>query len=88
MNHFDYTDQGRRPTVAQIVSAWKKAGEPRVFSVAYGETFAQFEYGGEHGWCRGWQDSGNGCRGVEREKVARALNAYHAKKNSPIDDWY
>lgn len=76
--HFDYTEQGRRPTTAQIISAWKKAGKPQHFTVAYGETFAEFEHPnappcvtGPGGWC----DSGNGCRGVNRDKVIQALAA-------------
>lgn len=70
MNQFDYTNQGRRPTAAQIVKAWKDAGKPRVFSVTYGETFAEFAHIGP---C--WHDSGNGCRGVDRSKVVAALTA-------------
>jgi hypothetical protein len=67
-NHFDYTTQGRRPTAAQIVAAWRNAGRPAQFSVQYGETEAEFNYG----W-RGWDDSGNGCRGVDRLAVIKAL---------------
>lgn len=65
----DYTDQGRRPTAAQIVSAWKKAGSPPTLTVDYGETFAAFEQ--HHGR---WYDSGNGCRGVDRGAVVKALS--------------
>ena len=64
----DYTNQGRRPTAAQIVADWKKAGKPNVIEVNYGETFAVFE------WFHGrWDDSGNGCRGVDRNAVVKAL---------------
>lgn len=68
-NHFDFTAQGRRPTVAQIIAAWKKAGRPARFSVQYGETEAEFEnlYGAR------WADTGNGCRGVDRLAVVKAL---------------
>jgi len=67
---FDFTKQGRRPSAAQIISAWKKAGKPNAFSVEYGETFAAFEQ--HHGR---WIDSGNGCRGVNRGQVVTALEA-------------
>ena len=70
MNNFDFTNQGRRPSASQIVSAWKKAGRPAHFTVEYGETFAEFEYANR---IRGWDDSGNGCRGVDRGAVVRAL---------------
>lgn len=66
--HQDYTDQGRRPTASQIVAAWKRDGCPERFSVAYGETFAEFQRSGGR-----WYDSGNGCRGVQRDKVVAAL---------------
>lgn len=70
MLELDYTAQGRRPTVAQIIAAWRKAGKPAQFSVSYGETFAQFEYHAPR-----WYAHGNGCRGVERDKVEQRLNA-------------
>ncbi len=72
----DYTDQGRRPSVAQIMSDWRKAGKPKEFTVTYGETYAHFQDNGTNGpaWVRGWQADGNGCRGVERDKVQAALN--------------
>ncbi len=66
--NLDYTAQGRRPTAAQIVSDWKKGGRPNSFSVSYGETFAAFDYVGQR-----WHDSGNGCRGVQRNKVISTL---------------
>jgi hypothetical protein len=70
-DQFDFTTQGRRPTAAQIVSAWKKAKCPRRFTVVYGETYAEFElYAGR------WQDSGNGCRGVDRNAVVKALTKH------------
>jgi len=72
--HLDYTNQGRRPTAAQIVSAWKKARRPKRFTVSYGETFAEFEYVAAWGPAR-WHDSGNGCRGVDRLAVVKALTA-------------
>jgi hypothetical protein len=72
-NHFDFTAQGRRPTAAQIVACWKRAGRPDTFSVQYGETEAEFTYRGA-GSIRGWDDSGNGCRGVDRAAVVKALN--------------
>ena len=68
--NLDYTSQGRRPTAAQIVSAWKKGGCPSNFTVEYGETFAEFVKVGDR-----WQDGGNGCRGVQRDKVVAALTA-------------
>ena len=70
---FDFTKQGRRPSAAQVVKAWRDAGKPDLFTVEYGETFAEFELvpGGP---MRGWQDSGNGCRGVDRLAVVRLLD--------------
>lgn len=78
MLHLDYTAQGRRPTTAQIVSAWKKAGAPALFSVTYGETYAEFQrvYGR-------WHDSGNGCRGVQRGKVVFALQSNTIEATRP-----
>ena len=67
-HHMDYTKQGRRPSAKQIVADWKKAGRPLMFSVEYGETFAEFERINGR-----WHDSGNGCEGVKREKVVSAL---------------
>jgi hypothetical protein len=66
---FNFSWQGRRPTARQIVSAWSKAGRPAQFSVEYGETFAEFQQHGAR-----WDDSGNGCRGVDRAAVVHALN--------------
>jgi len=69
MLELDYTDQGRRPSAAQIIADWKKAGRPREFEVVYGETYAQFEAG-----LTRWHDYGNGCRGVDRDAVLKRLN--------------
>lgn len=67
----DYTKQGRRPTAAQIVAAWKNANrKPTTIIVEYGETFAEFELVGGR-----WYDSGNGQRGVDRTAVIKALRA-------------
>lgn len=66
--NLDYTRQGRRPTARQIVSDWKKGGRPVQFTVEYGETFAEFQQAGGR-----WHDSGNGCRGVQRDKVIAGL---------------
>jgi hypothetical protein len=69
--NLDYSSQGRRPSTAQIIAAWKKHGKPDHFTVEYGETFAQFQrIGHAH-----WDDSGNGCRGVDRLAVVRALQS-------------
>jgi len=75
MDSFDFSTQGRRPTVEQIIKRWKHAGKPKHFTVEYGETCAEFENPGLDGWLRGWLDSGNGCRGVDRGAVVQALNA-------------
>ena len=69
MLELDYTAQGRRPTVKQIISGWRKAGEPNEFTVTYGETFAEFV----HDEWR-WYAHGNGCRGVDRDAVLNELN--------------
>ena len=68
--HQDYTNQGRRPSAVQIVAAWKRGGRPDRFTVEYGETFAEFQLVGKR-----WDDSGNGCRGVDRLAVVKALSA-------------
>ena len=73
MHNFDFTSKNQRPTAAQIVKAWRDARKPKQFSVVYGETYAEFEYGSTHGPAR-WQDSGNGCEGVNRNKVVEALS--------------
>lgn len=69
-NHFDFTQQGRRPSATQIIARWKSSGKPEQFSVQYGETEAEFTRGTAR-----WDDSGNGCRGVDRMAVVNALNA-------------
>lgn len=66
----DFTTQGRRPSVVQIMKQWRAEGRPDNFIVKYGETFAEFT---KRGTC--WDDSGNGCRGVDRSAVVKALNA-------------
>lgn len=68
---FDYTQQGRRPSARQIIADWRKAGRPDAFSVTYGETEAEFA----RAYGQRWHDSGNGCRGVRRSEVIRALEA-------------
>lgn len=70
----DYTNQGRRPSVAQIISDWKKADQPTEFSVTYGETYAHFEFAAAWGPIS-WQADGNGCSGVQRDKVQAKLNS-------------
>lgn len=65
----DYTDQGRRPSTRQIITDWKKLGKPRELHVAYGETDAVFTYYGGR-----FHDYGNGCSGVKRDQVVKALN--------------
>lgn len=76
--HQDYTSQGRRPTTAQIIANWKKGGRPTSFTVAYGETFAEFD---KH--MGRWYDSGNGCRGVQRDKVIAALTSETEDNSQP-----
>ena len=75
--NLDYTEQGRRPSAAQIVSDWKKGGRPHSLTVEYGETFARFEMFKrfDTDTAGRWDDSGNGCRGVDRAAVVRALTA-------------
>ena len=86
MLNLDYTDQGRRPSVAQIVSDWKKADKPREFSVSYGETYAHFEYASAWGPIS-WQADGNGCRGVERDKVQAKLNIISGSEAGHLQDF-
>lgn len=82
----DYTKQGRRPSVVQIVGEWHTQGKPDCFEVEYGETFALFQrvrgqrsiFGG--GSPYRWHDSGNGCEGVKRDQVIKALNALEEER--------
>lgn len=69
----NYTDQGRRPSATQIVSDWKKAGAPPDFTVEYGETYAHFNHSHFFGPPQ-WNTDGNGCRGIQRDKVLELLN--------------
>lgn len=69
----DYTEQGRKPTIAQIIADWKRGGCPSEFEVTYGETYARFIKQGGWGQVR-WFDDGNGCRGVNRLQVVTKLN--------------
>jgi len=76
MAHFDFTPtngKNCRPSAARIIAAWKKAGKPARFTVEYGETFAEFER--LNNFSERWMDSGNGCRGVDRNAVVKALAA-------------
>lgn len=81
MAHFDFTpingQRPARPSAARIVSAWKTSGRPHKFVVEYGETYAEFERLGAR-----WQDSGNGCRGVDRAAVVKKLQAEDAAQLS------
>lgn len=81
MTTFDYTNQGRRPSVAQIISDWKKADKPTEFEVTYGETYAHFQHAPS--WGQEWQADGNGCRGVERDKVQAKLNLIARTRRCP-----
>lgn len=69
MLELNYTTQGRRPSAKSIVRAWAKAGKPTEFTVDYGKTFAHFEL-----YLGRWVADGNGCVGVKRDEVERALN--------------
>jgi hypothetical protein len=69
MLELNYTEQSRRPSVKQIIAAWKNAGRPREFEVINGETYAHFETSFS---C--WSADGNGCRGVDRDGVLKELN--------------
>jgi hypothetical protein len=73
MLELNYTNQGKRPSAAQIVSDWKKAGRPNEFTAEYGETFAEFTYQNTWGGYR-WDASGNGCSGIKRDKVVELLS--------------
>lgn len=78
--NFDFSDsKSGRPSAARIMAAWKKAGRPARFSVSYGESEAEFEKLGAR-----WMDSGNGCRGVDRFAVVKALVAYEAREPKAI----
>lgn len=78
METLDYSDQGKRPSVRQIIADWRKLGQPSHFAVTYGETYAEFERGaGPLSYSR-WYASGNGCEGIKRDSVERALNTGEA----------
>lgn len=78
---FDFTKDGRRPSAARIVAAWKRAGRPESFTVTYGETFAQFARSTMPN--HPWDDYGNGCRGVDRGAVVRALTKEVTARKCP-----
>ena len=87
MATFDFTPtngKNCRPSAARIVAAWKKAGKPNSFTVEYGETFARFD---KLGFGR-WDDSGNGCRGVDRNAVVKALNEAGIKAAAKFQDLF
>ena len=87
MAHFDFTPvngKNLRPSAARIVAAWKKAGKPNDFTVEYGETFARFERIAPGMW----DDSGNGCRGVDRNAVVAGLKADREKSLAKFQDLY
>lgn len=87
MANFDFTPtngKNLRPSAARIVKAWKDAGRPKDFTVEYGETFARFERISPGVW----DDSGNGCRGVDRNAVVAALKADAAKRAARFSDLY
>jgi hypothetical protein len=78
MSHFDFTPtngKNLRPSAARIIAAWRRAGRPTQFSVTYGETYAEFVKVDHPIDPRRWNDSGNGCRGVDRGAVVKALQA-------------
>lgn len=78
MAHFDFTPtngKNCRPSAARIIAAWKCAGRPSHFTVEYGETFAEFRRVLRYADVATWDDSGNGCRGVDRNAVVKALVA-------------
>jgi len=69
MQTFDFSSQGRRPSVKQIIARWERAMCPTAFEAVYGETFAVFEkdvYGQ-------WFAHGNGQRGIDRDGVLDQL---------------
>ena len=52
----------------KLIKAIREGGRPNEFTVEYGETYAEFRRYGHI-----WRDSGNGCRGVNRDAVVNAL---------------
>lgn len=74
MLELNYTQQGKRPSVRQVLADWKKAGKPTEFSVDYGESFAHFEL-----YLGRWVASGNGCRGIDRDSIEKQLQADEKK---------
>ena len=73
MFELDYTNQGRKPSVGQIIADWKRADKPVEFCVMYGETYAHFVKQAAWGAVR-WIADGNGCSGVKRDQVEKRLN--------------
>ena len=71
MIYLDFTANGRRPSVGQIIKRWKDKGRPDNFEVTYGETFAVFER--QEGRDI-WFAHGNGCSGFNRSAVEKELN--------------
>ena len=58
---------GRRPSVRQLVSSWKREGSPGIFSVTYEDTYALFE-----NVAFGWETSGHG-DAIDRAAMLKSL---------------
>ncbi len=77
---FDFSDsKSGRPSAVRILAAWKREGCPGHFTVEYGETFAEFEWIPTQ---QRWIDTGNGCRGVDRQAVLKLVESHWRKITS------
>jgi hypothetical protein len=85
MIHLDFSNLGKRPTAAQIVKRWKDAGAPAHFSASYGETYAEFQKLSGTPNVR-WDDSGNGCAGIKRGAVVKALIDHSMRRMAKFQD--
>jgi hypothetical protein len=67
----DYTGEAKSPSASQVIADWRRQGAPDDFEVTYRHTYARFTLMNPH---YGWGTTGNGCMGVPRQGVLKALN--------------
>ena len=70
--HLNYTTKVAALLRPRSSPHGRSAGKPLLFNVAYGETYAEFEFTWARSWWSGWHSSGNGCRGVDRDAVTKS----------------
>lgn len=83
MANFDFSNNGKRPSAAQIVAKWKAAGKPGAFVVEYGEARIEFTRYAPFKW-----DAYGYGGGIKSDAVIKALNMEGAKALATADDLY